>query len=452
MPPKKRTKQAKRSRRKEGPPTLRTRSASPVADTSQPEFPNLPNLKPVSVPNTPANWARSRPTEGTSPEAYTTPVSDSTTPLLETLGPKRPFKTNRYRPPTPPPVDTNTDNFDTEVRNSLTAAENQTVIELEGQLLSSALRGFSSDESASERNSSSDSKERAELFPSPKQGVQKEPPSSSTYTPSIVTTTNMSPFDSKLEYALTQVFMFDLTHPVSLCLDVAFIHSFDDFRSLDMADVRDFEYTAKKGPNSGNQMRIHPTSVRNVQCAINYCTVKSDAKDAESHDPTKWNEATYSEFRRSGHALYIASLPPPTPATASGITGTPVVASNQQQKDDDAALVSWNRKPRDVAKYPLLKTDADYLGWKLKMKRQLIADTLSRVTNPSFDVITCRLGSDQELASLQVNFFEQILSAVLLNPEGKGLVITHPEDALYIGGIMRFIKSLLTLLKLVLLN
>jgi hypothetical protein len=37
-----------------------------------------------------------------------------------------------------------------------------------------------------------------------------------------------------------------------------------------------------------------------------------------------------------------------------------------------------------------------------------------------------------ELATLQINFFEQILSAVLLNPEGKGLVITHPEDALFV--------------------
>jgi hypothetical protein len=37
-----------------------------------------------------------------------------------------------------------------------------------------------------------------------------------------------------------------------------------------------------------------------------------------------------------------------------------------------------------------------------------------------------------ELATLQINFFKQILSAVLLNPEGKSLVITHPEDALFV--------------------
>jgi hypothetical protein len=102
------------------------------------------------------------------------------------------------------------------------------------------------------------------------------------------------------------------------------------------------------------------------------------------------------------------------------------------QKDDEAALISWNRKPRDVAKYPLLKNDADNQDWKLKMKRQLIAGTLSRVTDSTFKLANCRTGTDMELATAQINFFEHILSAVLLNPEGKGLVITHPEDVLFV--------------------
>jgi hypothetical protein len=49
----------------------------------------------------------------------------------------------------------------------------------------------------------------------------------------------------------------------------------------------------------------------------------------------------------------------------------------------------------------------------------------------------CRAGADHELSMLQINFFEQnffeqILSAVLINPEGKDLVITHPKDALFV--------------------
>jgi hypothetical protein len=66
------------------------------------------------------------------------------------------------------------------------------------------------------------------------------------------------------------------------------------------------------------------------------------------------------------------------------------------------------------------------------MKLQLIADTLSQVTDPTFGINNCRPGADTELATLQVNFFEQILSAVLLNPEGKGLIIIHPEDSIFV--------------------
>jgi hypothetical protein len=136
-------------------------------------------------------------------------------------------------------------------------------------------------------------------------------------------------------------------------------------------------------------------------------------------------------------AAYLVSLTVPLPGSNAAAIPTPVTSTTDAfvtnaQKDDDAALISWNRKPRDVAKYPLLKNDADYQDWKLKMRRQLIANTLSRVTEPTFKVNTCRTGVDMELAKLQVNYFKQILSAVLLNPEGKGLIITHPEDALFV--------------------
>jgi hypothetical protein len=64
--------------------------------------------------------------------------------------------------------------------------------------------------------------------------------------------------------------------------------------------------------------------------------------------------------------------------------------------------------------------------------KKLLADTLSRVTEPTFSLATCQAGADHELAMLQINFSEQILSTILINPEGKGLVITHPEDALFV--------------------
>jgi hypothetical protein len=148
---------------------------------------------------------------------------------------------------------------------------------------------------------------------------------------------------------------------------------------------------------------------------------------------TLWDIDTYSKWCRNFYATYLATLiGTNAPAIPTPVTSMATVFVTTAQKDDEAALISWNRKPHDVAKYPLLKNDADYQDWKLKMKQQLIADTLSRVTDPAFVINNCRPGADMELATLQINFFEQILSAVLLNPEGKGLIITHPEDSLFV--------------------
>jgi hypothetical protein len=62
-------------------------------------------------------------------------------------------------------------------------------------------------------------------------------------------------------------------------------------------------------------------------------------------------------------------VPSSTAATSTPATATTAAFVTTAQKGDDAALISWNTKPRDVAKYPLLKNDADYQDWKLNMKR-----------------------------------------------------------------------------------
>jgi hypothetical protein len=174
--------------------------------------------------------------------------------------------------------------------------------------------------------------------------------------------------------------------------------------------------------------------VKQIQRGVHYCRFLEDANDPACNDPTMMDYDTFSRWKRNGHAVYQASLIPPGTVIAPTLIGNTTAAYvSGTQKDDDAALISWNRKPCDVAKYPILKTDAGYPDWRLKMKRQLIADTLQRVMDPTFTIATsCRLGSDKEFGDLQINFFEQILPAVLLNPEGKGLVTTHPEDALYV--------------------
>jgi hypothetical protein len=243
-------------------------------------------------------------------------------------------------------------------------------------------------------------------------------------------------FDADLEHIITMILKLTLTHPLALALSQSFVNTFDDFRTIDVNDVHEFRYNMTSVPITTPAIKLHVTIVKKIQRMVSYACYKEDKNHADCDTPTSWDIDVYSKWCRNGYATNLTSLIP-VPSSTTVATSTPATATTAAfvttaQKDDDAALISWNRKPRDVAKYPLLKNDADYQDWKLKMKRQLIADTLSQVTDPTFRITTCRTGADMELATLQINFFEQILSAVLLNPEGKGLITTHPEDALFV--------------------
>jgi hypothetical protein len=200
-----------------------------------------------------------------------------------------------------------------------------------------------------------------------------------------------------------------------------------------MIFVHEFRYNLPNDPPNSPGTKLHAMAVKKIQRMVCYACYKEDVSDIESDDPTVWDINTYSEWSRNGYATYLAALiSSKAAAIPIPVTSTATAFVTTAQKDDEAALISWNRKPRDVAKYPLLKNDADYQDWKLKMKRQLLADILSQVTDPTFGIDNCRPGADTELATLQINFFEHILSAVLLNLEGKGLIITHPEDSLFV--------------------
>jgi hypothetical protein len=195
---------------------------------------------------------------------------------------------------------------------------------------------------------------------------------------------------------------FTITNPVGLALPQSCVLTFEEFRSIEVNDVHEFTCTNKSGGIS--YTKLHFMLDKQVQRCIHYTHYKEAQNDAQSNSPTLWSKSDYLTWCRNGYATYLLSLIPVTTTPIVPVVptlGATALYVSPAKKDDDAALISWNRKPRDVAKYPLLKNDADYQDWKLKMKRQLIADTLSRVMDPTFKIINCRTGAGMELAKLQ---------------------------------------------------
>jgi hypothetical protein len=372
---------------------------------------------------------------------------------------------------TPTPVDTTFINSEIKSSDSSTTSENK---DNKGKLANylSAVSGSSPDGSTAERNrSETDSKYSCKYPSSGDQSLipfdqddtsmllariltlsSALPRKQITYTGAKMANYSPANFDANLEHIVTMILKLPLAHPLALALSQSFVNTFDDFQTIDIDDVHEFRYNMTTDPVHTPGIKLYVTVVKKIQRMVSYARFKEDSKDADCDTPNVWDTDIYSKWCRNGYAAYLTSLTVPLPGSNTAAIPNPVTSTTAAfvttaQKDDDAALISWNRKPWDVAKYPLLKNDTDYQDWKLKIKRQLIADTLSRVKDPTFKVTNCRTGADMELAKLKVNFFEQILSAILLNSEGKGLIITHPEDALFVWKKTKPINSIPTLLK-----
>jgi hypothetical protein len=57
--------------------------------------------------------------------------------------------------------------------------------------------------------------------------------------------------DAKLEYVVINILGFTLTHPVGLALPQSYVTTFDEFHTIDVDDVHEFQYstTNKASPD-----------------------------------------------------------------------------------------------------------------------------------------------------------------------------------------------------------
>jgi hypothetical protein len=182
----------------------------------------------------------------------------------------------------------------------------------------------------------------------------------------MYTNLKMTNFDANLEHVITQILKLPLIHPLALALSQSYVNTFDDFRTIENEDVHEFRYLLTADPKEHPGTKLYLMVVKKIQRMVCFARFKEDLNDLESDNPTLWDLDTYSKWCRNGYTTYLAAINPNaalTPLPANLVTTAFVSTA---QKDDEAALISWNRKPRDVAKYPLLKNDVDYQDWKLK--------------------------------------------------------------------------------------
>jgi hypothetical protein len=157
---------------------------------------------------------------------------------------------------------------------------------------------------------------------------------------SITTTAKMASFDLDLEHLVLDIMKYDLNHPLAIALEQAFIITFDEFCSIEIADVNDYTIEDTNKVTS----KLHNNLVKAIQRGVSYARHKDDINDPDCDYPTKWNAKTYSKWTRNVYVKYLnttAATAATLAATTIGSTTTTIIST--AQKDDDAALISWNR-------------------------------------------------------------------------------------------------------------
>jgi hypothetical protein len=229
------------------------------------------------------------------------------------------IKLPRARPLTPAPTgETTTGNSETSASVNTSSNEDQDATGDKADAQSSALSGYSPGRSSNNsdfssicpfnRNSPSresseegspstpiDNEEDNDDSPNPSNDNDEdneEEPDIPTPLPSITTTTKMASFDPDLEHLVVDIMKYDLNHTLAIALEQAYIITFDEFRSIEIADVNNYTIQDANKVKS----KLHNNLVKAIQCGVACARHKEDINDPDCDDPTKWNAKTYSKW------------------------------------------------------------------------------------------------------------------------------------------------------------
>jgi hypothetical protein len=110
-----------------------------------------------------------------------------------------------------------------------------------------------------------------------------EEPEIPTPSPSTTTTAKMASFDIDLEYLVVHILKYDLKHQLAIALKEAYITTFDEFRSIEVADVGDYTI---EDTTTNVKSKLHSNLVKAIQRGVSYARHLEDNNDPNCDDPT----------------------------------------------------------------------------------------------------------------------------------------------------------------------
>jgi hypothetical protein len=238
-------------------------------------------------------------------------------------------KLPRACPPTPAPTgETTTGNSETSASVNTSSNEDQDATGDQADDQSSALSGYSPGRSSDNSDFSSigpfnwnstsrksseegspntpiDNERDNDNSPNPSKDNDEdndedneEEPDIPTPSPSITTTAKMASFDTDLEHLVLDIMKYDLKHPLAIALEQAYITTFYEFRSIEVADVGDYTIL---DANTKDKSKLHINLVKAIQRGVSYARHLEDINDPDCDDPTRSDSKTYSKWTQNGY-------------------------------------------------------------------------------------------------------------------------------------------------------
>ena len=223
-----------------------------------------------------------------------------------------------------------------------------------------------------------------------------------------------SPFDAAMTYILEDILTFtDTNHAVRKSLNARGIYTYETFRNEDPTTMHAYVYEQAKATSSSPAIMSYLTTgqAHNLQSCNAYARfLEDDGQDDASDDPRKWDLRLFGKWRRKECIPYlaglstvstatpgapIAAMPTVTaPTVTAGIrtqattlpapTAPAPVSTTTYQKIDDDSLTGWKRKNLNIADYPKLTNDTNYVPWKIKFTRQVSSHFWFRLIDLNF--------------------------------------------------------------------
>jgi hypothetical protein len=219
-------------------------------------------------------------------------------------------KIRRTRPLTPPPSgETTTGNSETSASINTSSYKDQDATRDQADAQSSTLSSYSPGRSSDNSDFSSvcsfnknsppresseegspntliDNEEDNDNSPNPSNNNDEdneEEPEIPTPSPSTTNTAKMASFDLDLEYLVIHVMKYNLKHPLAIALQEAYITTFDEFHSIEIADVSDYTI---QDTTTKVKSKLHSNLVKAIQRGVSYARHLEDINDPDCDDPT----------------------------------------------------------------------------------------------------------------------------------------------------------------------